>query len=522
MERLPTTIIEQIVLEAADFGPHPEYEYQASTLAATCPFFQHVIEKRTFRTLRLTAACVPAAMSILGRCPDRINHVEFVDFVAVLPEYDEDACCSLESPAERAANSRKFSRDVGALFGLLSSWVGKRNATHGVQLAITAWSPTDSVDDGTSPDGLVRPTFDHPTVLGDLHDGRFSDSGLDLSPSDAPSRGLDFITGLSLEAFNRRYISDKSIGLIGSDLSPNLWSASLGVWDWELGYEDIRRMRRRELAASIAAFPKSLRRLSLASAYVPPADQSSRPTATVAAGESEDRLTAALRQISQQLEHLELREVLCSPQLFMPKDSPTATAPYWPELRFCSISYHIVTPEGEWVFEGSRCGDHRRTGYSIQYQPGIAHNPGMENRDFEQFRYTPREQPLDRFHLAAARAAARMPRLEQMTLQSLNFTREDMGPSGMRMDFRVEGRIAALRWTGSPHYIPDYEVLAAWGAAAEARDAELVVEYCREPLGDVWTMTEGAGDTEDENMEDEALEGDLMEDGTMEDQTMED
>lgn len=123
-----------------------------------------------------------------------------------------------------------------------------------------------------------------------------------------------------------------------------------------------------DLADAIKSFQPSIKELRLWCEYFPPGNQINFPPTMLMLDETEDRFTKAIRQASQNLEILQLQGVLGSPQLFWPKHPRSEqNLPFWPFLRELNVKYHIVTPDGKWLFEEDVTPNPRQTSWGYQY-----------------------------------------------------------------------------------------------------------------------------------------------------------
>ncbi|KAK7754376.1 hypothetical protein SLS62_003669 [Diatrype stigma] len=110
-----------------------------------------------------------------------------------------------------------------------------------------------------------------------------------------------------------------------------------------------------------------------------------------------------------------------------------------------------------------------------------------EDRHPNQFRYTPKQDLLDEFYLAAAHATTRMPKLRRMLLDSINHDPWHVMGShrkwhvvsfdNHKFRLEIEGRVGTATWTGCPSFAPSKEVIKAWEKLAYDRNIKLAMEF---------------------------------------------
>jgi hypothetical protein len=152
-----------------------------------------------------------------------------------------------------------------------------------------------------------------------------------------------------------------------------------------------------------------------------------------------DIFSSSLRVLSYQLRRLSIKAIV-DPTLFWPADG---ASPSWDNLEVLNVSFHIMTPAGDWYFD-RLTNDGSKEGYEItktDYPPYTETDWEMTNlRLFDevdwfnlldgQNRVIPNDDTVVPLLIAFAKAAACMPRLKQALLWaplviSYNGTTED-------------------------------------------------------------------------------------------------
>ncbi|KAL1840856.1 hypothetical protein VTK73DRAFT_3658 [Phialemonium thermophilum] len=108
-----------------------------ASAAAVCKEWQHAIERRRFRRLRLQ---VPGLDRLERLGARRTGLVRHLSLDIELPTYTCRLCRKPESESWRQANSRIISKALWKLFRILSRW----KPEGGLTLELNAFSPSDS------------------------------------------------------------------------------------------------------------------------------------------------------------------------------------------------------------------------------------------------------------------------------------------------------------------------------------------------------------------------------------------
>lgn len=151
MNRLPQELWDKIgacfsdTYEHGRTVPYPNSPFKRSTLATVSRRWQAAIERQTFRHIYLKSTDLDAFETIVRG--DRRHFLHCIQYVIVLPNYNEEACARFERAPDRLANDKAFTFALHGLFRTLSSWDNGGNrmeSNYSVQLDILdAHSPMD-------------------------------------------------------------------------------------------------------------------------------------------------------------------------------------------------------------------------------------------------------------------------------------------------------------------------------------------------------------------------------------------
>ncbi|KAF4337496.1 hypothetical protein FBEOM_8594 [Fusarium beomiforme] len=148
-----------------------------------------------------------------------------------------------------------------------------------------------------------------------------------------------------------------------------------------------------KLAQSLAGLPSSIDNFSLdfSSARTSPKEE------PMYAAPNEDLLSRELHRFSQRvgLKDFSYQGSIES-TIFWPSESDTAEDPYWPSLKSFVLEPHDVSPSGKRL---------------VVHKPYRSANNAMDWR-----RMYPDDEVMNEFYLAAARCAARMPKVEYLSV----------------------------------------------------------------------------------------------------------
>ena len=196
----------------------------------------------------------------------------------------------------------------------------------------------------------------------------------------------------------------------------------------------------------------------------------SPPTALLPSEPSTDHLSRVLHRLSQSpsLISFDLDSIVISPDLYWPTN--LSTPPMWPKLRHFHVTFDMTTPDGHWDFvpspakpgdtsdedddddhesvteSDSSDSDSTSTSTSSSLRPDTF-LPRREDRaagDFSirHFRTLPCDAHMNPLLIAMARAAAHMPQLQRISLETT--MRDHDGGAGFEIYFHGLGQRTKL------------------------------------------------------------------------------
>lgn len=210
-----------------------------------------------------------------------------------------------------------------------------------------------------------------------------------------------------------------------------------------------------------------------------------------------DLLSSQLRDFSQRLEILHLQgSCVINPVPFwlLKLDENLSNLPFWPNLIDVFVEYIEVPPSRQWLFERDprETPDYHSEGELSDEENSYPEHVRVpiEDRKHKLFRFMINASHADRFYTAAGRAACRMPKLRQMSIENT-----DWPPYSF--EYEVRAGTAKLIWRNhdiraDPHetdvrvreeqskaiYQPDEQVFEQWRKAAlQLTGGRLEIEY---------------------------------------------
>ncbi|KAJ3532059.1 hypothetical protein NM208_g8483 [Fusarium decemcellulare] len=216
----------------------------------------------------------------------------------------------------------------------------------------------------------------------------------------------------------------RSICLLASKMT-KLRAADLYLSDSEKRDESLRIQLRNDLADTLDKLPISLEMFALRYHRMLPRDHRFEPSSILPPGTQQDILSQALHRFTQRSG---LKDFVFSgsvdPTIFWPSPQSSDTLPHWPTLKSFSVYLNGILPSGEWVMK-------LRPGRSVPVARRDNTHPSDIPGDIETCRF--RDYPIytiaNDFFVAAARCAARMPKVEYCSvslpdawLTNLNFS----------------------------------------------------------------------------------------------------
>ncbi|KAI1853439.1 hypothetical protein JX265_012730 [Neoarthrinium moseri] len=318
-----------------------------------------------------------------------------------------DLAVTLEEPAQ---NNEAFTETVLLILCLLSSWgpAGNEAGTscRGIRLILSAASPTDAIDSH----GFKRR---HRKVRWE----RSCIGFLVNRPRDLPVSCLvSTFSCTALKTF--RNFSLAAICAIASCL-PNVHTLDWGLGDLERHGIARGVEMREEFAKGLMELPRNVRHFALKfDRGVPLNHHWSPPQLYHGDPAVPDPLSVSLRYLMQRLETLEIKnDTIIGSEIFWPSSSTDPgshnNGPVgFPNLRHVVVCAGIVSPYGSWL-----CSEDPSVG-AVQPPNVNPLNddvvPGDEGEAMFRLKYLP--GLVEPYHLAAACAASRMPRLNNLEI----------------------------------------------------------------------------------------------------------
>lgn len=185
-----------------------------------------------------------------------------------------------------------------------------------------------------------------------------------------------------------------------------------------------------------------------------------------------DTFSSSMRILSQQLRRFSLT-ALVDHTLFWPIDGET---PSWPNLEIVNVTFHIMTPSGEWYFDCFKKNKRSKHGYLItdsdypSYEETELDRANTRNadeidwtaiRDGRENRIVPNDATIVPLLQSFARATERMPRLKHALLWA-------------PLQLSFDGRLKVTDLT--KHVRDDYCDPLGWGLYYASPDAASVLE----------------------------------------------
>ncbi|KAL8641110.1 MAG: hypothetical protein Q9226_008672 [Calogaya cf. arnoldii] len=510
MDRLPQELINHVAffIESEDDQSDTGLLMRKKTASRLPPYatlsrqWQLAIEYRTFHTLRLKSTDLSYFTQILtGHRRDCLSHLSYA---VVLPTYTDNDCAKFEREEDQTRNNQAFTDAVYVLFQILHAWDTAAPAKKSRSLFL-------NISDIYSPmDGRHRDNYKEDRELSDSgkrHDlwyHRYEHSKLRLLGHSAlPS--LSRVSGFRNYTFDHRHLEPSSALQLTTKL-PNLESLNLNLDDNEKKDPHARQQARHDFAMYLPTIPShSLQEFLLKYHYKDPSNQHfSTPSALLPDTTPIDHLSRALHDLSRSsnLTTFRVFSIVTSPDLYWPENP--STPPLWPNLRQFDVQFRMVNPDGDWYFlpdrmrspdsDESENSDDPNTSNDEEnsddddisldfYEEPFRPDPYNEREaaraigdyPFRRFRTMPSDALMNPLLAAMARAAAHMPKLQIMSLQS---TTRDPNAAGFSIYFYAAGQRSKLHTQSGDldkprlfwhvgAWRPDDEVLKIWREGRE-------------------------------------------------------
>lgn len=174
--KLPGEIRVAVVNRLLDYWRICDDDEDISPYAAVCREWQAVIERHTFRHLKLSHLRIDEFGRIVTH--NRRGCLEQIDLHVELPEYQNDPCEERETWDDKVANNQLFTKTFQDLFAVLSEWGDHQVCRGGIRLVFSISSKSD----------LRNSAFDlwqrRRWNVKDIGEKRFADSYIDFVGQD--------------------------------------------------------------------------------------------------------------------------------------------------------------------------------------------------------------------------------------------------------------------------------------------------------------------------------------------------
>lgn len=376
----------------------------------------------------------------------RLGYLRHLSFRTQLPPLDDEIdleeelekhgdCLQIRDTFEEVQNGNKcFTDQIRFLFSTIKEVEDRAHIKHGGRVRLTIYSPTRFVryDDYHTQRAYVswRVKLLKPESLPNLTSVRA------LRVENGLSWGRDQWDGDTLRKLDLRVLVDLSKKLLnledlecylGGDeyLSNNKNAKQRYVTkDWAGPRRDTRHEFAQTLGRSKLETVRDARLNFIAPLECAHDFDLLEPFPNLVSPGIYDLFSSKLREFSYHLRKLSLTAIL-DHTFFWPTDGNEAI-PSWPNLEVLNVTFHIVTPSGEWYFNPlQKAGS--KTGYTItkaDYPPYEEVDPDLDDVDEldwndileEQNRVVPNEDTLIPLLRSFSRATTNMSRLKQALL----------------------------------------------------------------------------------------------------------
>lgn len=222
----------------ASFLPPP-----LSSYAAISRNWQETIETLTFRQVHVNK---PSRIEVFGQVyvGSRRRWLNRLEVVALLPDYDSEACKRVETPEEQEQNNEALTECVKNVLEILQRWEGDGNGVTragGITLDLSAHSTSDmSGQKSSQAQDVKQKAVDEGR---DINDARYSASYLHFRPDGQDLPTVKAVTGLYVDGQTPRHISGSTVTRLASCF-PKLTNLRAKIWDREAKSLDLRLKER--------------------------------------------------------------------------------------------------------------------------------------------------------------------------------------------------------------------------------------------------------------------------------------
>ncbi|KAI5923735.1 hypothetical protein F4810DRAFT_710162 [Camillea tinctor] len=387
--------------------------------------WQHAVERETFAELHLNLRRLTDAEAILIGVPRRRMYVRTIHLDVVL------SCLSpkrshTETAEQRQRNYDTLQDTVEVCLSTLNHWTHRPP----VKLCLDAFMPMKDGYHAESPPSSALPHSVKYRWMLELQD---LERVLRYGPVNAVNE-IDMQRNMQVG----RPISGAAVCTLLARL-PAARKVDINWW-WDASDHD-HSNKRRAFAQALGKVTHAIDTFHIAGMYP----------------------EEAFGVISQRLQHLYLYGLVVDDSIFLQYNSPPemmSSPAHWARLETFDLNYLPITPFNEWLF-----------------------HPDLRNLDGES-EPTIADPVLQRWYLAAARAALEMPLLRNMRIIAEMSHYSGWHKFWYHRD--AKNKVVKAIWTSNSGFMPENEVLAAWQDVARKHmdGTELVVEI----LQDKWAV----------------------------------
>ncbi|RSL65541.1 hypothetical protein CEP53_003649 [Fusarium sp. AF-6] len=197
------------------------------------------------------------------------------------------------------------------------------------------------------------------------------------------------------------------------------------------------------------------------------------PASIVPSDADSDILSQELRRFSQRdgLQEFFVNASVDSNILWPESQHPESEPPTWPSLSKFHVELNAVLPSGEWIRMRDPEAEEDEFHGNFDWDDAPYNEiPGEEYEKRFDCTYNPIH--FERFALATARAASKMPKIE-----GLYVTHHSMSAMGVGFVTKHLKESYCLEFTGDPHPEPSEEIMDAWRNVVDLHGMEWNVHF---------------------------------------------
>ncbi|KAL7945344.1 hypothetical protein V8C42DRAFT_322855 [Trichoderma barbatum] len=423
------------------FEPLPQWwtrRPDAGQYASVSRFWQDEIERETFALLHLDLHRLSQLNSIVT--PRRRAYVREIRLRIKLPE--PGPWHSRETDDEKLRNNQAFQDVLEAFLQTLSQWDAAE--VHKLGLELTFYVPLPPEEPPAELRGISIP-------LGQW-EPRYRKSMLELAD---PERIAQLPPAVAITKLNMHWpYMERGLSVVAiCALLAKLPAAKdVGLGWWKASRSRFTRMRN-DIADAVSHIRHPIDVFELRDSEPHVAHEAQPPPDDFR--EEEDRLSKSLHVLSLRVQEFIIRALPVSNEILFPRELPAGMAePRWDRLVYFCLHYSPIDPSGEFLFLPDPYRSESSSEGEASFDSDIL-SVSTETSSLDLDIATP---AIQRFYLAAARAALQMPALKDMELEA-ELGRDKYWHSFV---YYVRGMSAKAIWTSSSGFVPEDEVLEYW------------------------------------------------------------